>query len=48
MDNKVKPKSLTISGNNILGQVDAHIGTHVEQVSWLRLSAHTKPYCGEP
>jgi hypothetical protein len=31
VDNKVKPKSLTISDKiNILAEVDAHIGTHAE------------------
>jgi hypothetical protein len=49
MDNKGRPKSLTISDKiNILVQGDAHIGTHVEQASWLRLSLPTQPYCEEP
>jgi hypothetical protein len=26
---------------NILAKADAHIGTHVEQASWLRLSVPT-------
>jgi hypothetical protein len=34
MDNKGKPKSLTISDKiNISVKADTHIGTHVEQVS---------------
>jgi hypothetical protein len=42
MDNKEKPKSLTISDKiNILAQVDAHIGTFVKQASQLRLSVPT-------
>jgi hypothetical protein len=42
MDNKGKPKSLTISDIiNILEHVDAHIGTHVEEASQLRLSVST-------
>jgi hypothetical protein len=37
MDNDGKPKSFTISDEiNILVQVDAHIGAHIE------------PYCEEP
>jgi hypothetical protein len=37
--NKIKPKSPTISDKiNILTQVEAHVGTHVERVSRLRLS----------
>jgi hypothetical protein len=42
MDNKGKPKSLAESDKlYILGQVYKHIGTHVEQASWLRLSVPT-------
>jgi hypothetical protein len=42
MDNKGKHKSLAVSDKiNILAQVDAHIGTHVEQATWLRLSVPT-------
>jgi hypothetical protein len=42
MDNKGKRKSFTISDKiNILVQVDAHIGTHVELASRLRLSVST-------
>jgi hypothetical protein len=42
VDNKGKPKSLTASDKiNILVQVDAHTGTHVEQMSWLRLPLPT-------
>jgi hypothetical protein len=42
MDNKGKPKSLTISDNiNIFAQADACIGTSVEQASWLRLPVLT-------
>jgi hypothetical protein len=42
MNNEGKPESLTVSDKiNILAQVDAHIGTHVEHASWLRLSVHT-------
>jgi hypothetical protein len=42
MDNKGKPKSLTVSDErNILVHVDAHIGTHVERVSLLRLPVPT-------
>jgi hypothetical protein len=38
MDNKGKPKSVTISDEiNILVHADAHIGTHIEQASLLRL-----------
>jgi hypothetical protein len=37
--NERKPKSPTVSDKiNILVQVDAHIGTHVEWASQLRLS----------
>jgi hypothetical protein len=39
MDNKEKPKSLTISDSNKnLMQVHAYIGTHIEQASQLRIS----------
>jgi hypothetical protein len=39
MDNKGKRKSFTISDKiNILAEVDAHIGTHVELTSHCRLS----------
>jgi hypothetical protein len=42
MDNKGKWKSFTISDKiNILAQVDAHIGTHVELASCLRFSVST-------
>jgi hypothetical protein len=42
MDNKRKPKSLTVSDEiNILAQLDTHIGTHVEQASKLRFSVPT-------
>jgi hypothetical protein len=39
MHNKGKHKSLTVSDKiNILPQVDAYTGTHVEQATWLRFS----------
>jgi hypothetical protein len=42
MDNKEKPKSLTVRDKiNTLAPVDTHIGTYVEQTSWLRLSVST-------
>jgi hypothetical protein len=46
MDNNGKDKSFTVSRINILVQVDAGIGRHVELASWLRLSLITY-YCGE-
>jgi hypothetical protein len=45
MDNNRKQKSFTVSRINILVQVDAGIGTHVELTSWLRRSVTT--YCCE-
>jgi hypothetical protein len=42
MANKGKPISLTISDKaHVLAQVNAHIGTNVEQASWMRLSVST-------
>jgi hypothetical protein len=42
MDHKRHLNHLTISGKiNILDQVDAYIGTHVEQASQLRPSVQT-------
>jgi hypothetical protein len=42
MDNKGKPKSLTISDKiNTFAQVDVRIGMSVEQAPWLRLPVLT-------
>jgi hypothetical protein len=41
MDNKGKPKSLAVSDKIISAQVEANIGTSVDQASRLRLSEPT-------
>jgi hypothetical protein len=47
MDNKGKSNHRS-DKINILVQVDAHIGTHVEHTSQFRLCIHAEHCCEEP